>query len=215
MGNSLAKVLTRDVLRREARAKSYRRGDAYFEGGAVRGIVEDKGVLTAKVQGTRNYAVRLWADGDRLGYSCSCPLGVDGVFCKHCVAAGLTWLTKDDVPAGRPRKPEPAVTMDHVRAYLARQDPNVLVDIIMEQAIRDEHLRERLLLEVASKRRQGPDIATFHAAIDKAVDTGGFVDYRHAYDYGRGITQVMDSIRTTTAVLPTGKRGTWRLRKRI
>jgi len=73
MGNSLAKVLNRDVLRREARAKSYRRGKAYFEDGAVRGIVEDKGVLTAKVRGTWDYTVRLWSDGDRLGYSCSYP----------------------------------------------------------------------------------------------------------------------------------------------
>ena len=196
MGNLLAKVLTRDALRREAGAKSYRRGEAYFEDGAIRGVVEDKDILTAKVEGTRNYTVRLWAEGNRLGYSCSCPLGVDGVFCKHCVATGLTWLARDDVPEGRPTKPKPAVTMDHVRAYLARQKSSMLVDVIMEQTLGDEHLRERLLLEVATKRSQGPDIATFHAAIDNAVDTGGFVDYRHAYDYARGIEQVVESIRT-------------------
>lgn len=73
MGNSLAKVLNRDVLRREAKAKWYRRGETYFDDDAVRCIVEDKGVLTAKVQGTRDYTVRPWADGDRLGYSCSYP----------------------------------------------------------------------------------------------------------------------------------------------
>ena len=103
MGNSLAKVLTRAALRREARAKSYRRGEAYFDDGAVRGIVEDKGVLTAKVAGTRNYTVRLWADGDRLGYSCSCPLGVDGVRKPaRPTSAGATSLKCSTARSGSP-----------------------------------------------------------------------------------------------------------------
>ena len=38
--------------------------------------------------------MRLWAE-DSLVFSCDCPLGLDGEFCKHCVAAGLAWLDGD------------------------------------------------------------------------------------------------------------------------
>ena len=45
--------------------------------------------MAARVGGTRLYRVELWAEQGDLGYDCSCPLGEEGAFCKHCVAAGL------------------------------------------------------------------------------------------------------------------------------
>jgi uncharacterized Zn finger protein len=39
----------------------------------------------AKVQGTRPYRVELWIEEGDLEYSCTCPVGADGEFCKHCV----------------------------------------------------------------------------------------------------------------------------------
>jgi uncharacterized Zn finger protein len=149
-------------------------------------LVEHEGVIVAKVAGTEDYRVRLWAE-DGLVFSCDCPLGLDGEFCKHCVAAGLAWLEGDfseDAPGG-------SATMDDVQTYLEEQDKDLLVRIVMQQAMEDERLRERLLLRAS--RMGGLDLAAFRRAIDVAVT---FDDdyYRWPWDYARGIQNVVGAM---------------------
>lgn len=177
-----------------AGARSFERGEAYFGSGRVGALAEHEGQVTARVRGTREYLVKLWADGNDVGYSCTCPLGADGVFCKHGVAVGLACLGAAS-SSGKPgRAPKPAVTMEDVRAYLGRQDKETLVGLIMERAMDDDRLRERLLMKTARKGPKGLDLATFRRAIEYAVHTGEFVDYHSAYDYARGIAEVIGSV---------------------
>jgi hypothetical protein len=49
-------------------------------------------------------------------------------------------------------------------------------------------------MKAARKGPKGLDVATYRRAIDEAVDAGGFVDYRDAYDYARGIEEAVDSV---------------------
>ena len=51
-------------------------------------------VLTAVVEGTTAYSVRVRVSDDPNGLdgACTCPVGDGGGFCKHCVAAALAWL---------------------------------------------------------------------------------------------------------------------------
>jgi superfamily II DNA or RNA helicase len=72
----------------------FQRGRAYWSSGRVLTISEHAGMVTAGVRGTKSYEVRLWAERGDLGYDCTCPLGEDGTFCKHCVAVGLAWLAE-------------------------------------------------------------------------------------------------------------------------
>ncbi len=88
MGSELEEVLTRGAMLELAGERYFERGEVYHRGGQVRGLVEHEGVLAAKVLGTHEYRVKLRVGGD-LRYSCTCPLGVDGAFSKHCVAVGL------------------------------------------------------------------------------------------------------------------------------
>ncbi len=88
MDSELDKSLTHDALLALAGERYFERGEGYHRGGHVYSLVEYDGVIVAKVAGTDEYRVRLWAE-DGLAYTCDCPLGVDGAFCKHCVAAGL------------------------------------------------------------------------------------------------------------------------------
>ncbi|MBI2218961.1 MAG: SWIM zinc finger family protein [Candidatus Rokubacteria bacterium] len=193
--SALESVLDRRSLRRLAGAASFERGEDYFAGGEVRALAEHEGTITAKVRGTREYRVKLWAEDGELDYSCTCPVGTDGAFCKHCVAVGLAWLEHERAPAeGSKKAARPAVTMDDVRAFLAGQDKNALVDLLMEQALDDERLRQRLLMKAAKKSPKGLDLATYREAIDNAVDIGEFVDYRSAHDYAQGIEEAIDSI---------------------
>jgi superfamily II DNA or RNA helicase len=87
----IASLITLDSLHRLADGGSFARGLAYYQDGRVLDLAEDGDGLTATVLGTRPYEVALWRDGRRLGYSCTCPLGEESVFCKHCVATALAW----------------------------------------------------------------------------------------------------------------------------
>ncbi len=167
MVSDLVENLTRDALLDLAGERYFERGEGYHRGGHVYDLVEHEGVIVAKVVGTEDYRVRLWAE-DGLAFSCDCPLGLDGEFCKHCVSAGLAWLDGDfseDAPGG-------SATMADVQTYLEEQDRAVLVRIVMEQAMEDEGLRERLLSRAS--RKGGLDLTTFRRAVDDAVD---FDDY--------------------------------------
>ena len=83
-------------------SRSWKRGVNYHQQGNVISLLEDKDNIIGKVSGTRNYKVELWVEDDQLNGTCSCPMGEAGVFCKHCVAVGLTYLEGgvDSVGAG-------------------------------------------------------------------------------------------------------------------
>jgi len=82
--------ITAAAIRRAADGKSYKRGENYFRRGMVYSLLTDGDAVAAKVRGTRNYRVRLWAEDGEVEGECSCPMGDAGVFCKHLVAAGLS-----------------------------------------------------------------------------------------------------------------------------
>ncbi|HVY70060.1 MAG TPA: SWIM zinc finger family protein [Verrucomicrobiae bacterium] len=190
-------VLTHDALRQLAGARFFERGEDYFASGQVISLVEHGGKLTATVQGSEDYRVRLSIRDGALDYDCSCPMGADGAFCKHCVAAGLAWLAdahRESSTLKTETNDTPVVTLDDARAWLAQQDKAKLVEMLLDQAALDTHLRERLLLEAAKAAGQGARVATIRKAMDRATRTGGFVDYRAARDFSRGIDQVVDSI---------------------
>jgi uncharacterized Zn finger protein len=193
----LKRVLTRNTLRQLADAKSFDRGEGYFADGQVMSLVEYAGKLTAMVQGTDEYRVTLFADGDTLASDCTCPMGADDVFCKHCVAVGLTWLANAPDAAGKKSGKDsdtPVVTLDDARTWLAKQDQTKLVEIILDQAAADARFRDWLLLQSARSAGKGANVAAIRKAIDRATRTGGFVDYRAARDFSLGVDQVVDSI---------------------
>src|SRR5262245_40510464 len=88
-----SEALTRETLQHYAGSRSYAAGVKYARDGAVTGLVASEQTLTALVQGTETYRVRLEMapEGDLIAY-CSCPYGAEGHFCKHCVAVGIAWL---------------------------------------------------------------------------------------------------------------------------
>lgn len=197
---SLKDVLTEPALRRMAGARSFERGVWYFNGKHVQSIASQRSEITGKVEGTRVYRVRLWAERDGLDYSCTCPMGEDGECCKHCVALGLAWLSRE-APAGAAstapttrKSKKPTVTMHDVRAYLATQKTAVLVDLLMQHAEEDENLRRQLLMMAAKQAANGLDIATYRQAIEDAIVPDDFVSYDEMYDYARKVEGVIDSI---------------------
>ena len=186
--SSMDEVLNHGLLLELAGGRYFERGEGYYREGRVRDLLEHEGAIAAKVVGTEEYRVRFRAEDEELDYSCDCPLGMDGEFCKHCVAVGLAWLAGEstgDIPGG-------SVTMDDVRKYLEGREKNALVGIILEQAVEDELLRERLLLRAAREVGRAPDLDAFRRAIDNAFDPGDFPESYQAY--ARGIENTVGSL---------------------
>jgi uncharacterized Zn finger protein len=184
----------RRTLQRMAGARSFERGEEYFVNGQVEAMTEDKGTIAAKVRGTYPYRVKLRIEKECLEHSCTCPVGQDGEFCKHCVAVVLTWLEAGQRKAPGKHQGATSMTMDDVRAHFLAQDKNTLVEMLVDRAMEDDRLRQRLLMKAAKRNSKQLDVTNYRQAIDEAVELDRFVDYRSAYQYARGIEEVIDSV---------------------
>ena len=89
-----AHVLHPEAIERLARGAALARGRVYAADGRVRALARTGGQIVGSVVGTAVYGVSLWVKGDGLGYTCSCPAGQEGDFCKHCVAVAVAWVAK-------------------------------------------------------------------------------------------------------------------------
>ena len=187
-------VISLRELKRLATTRSFARGEAYFKDGHVHGLAVNEGTCTAIVSGQDEYCVTLGSTGGEINYSCDCPIGLEGEFCKHLVAVGLASLNPAPESKGKPSKRKGTASKDDLRAYLERQDKDTLVAMLAREAMENRNLRDRLLLEAAQSNPAGLDITAYRRSIASATQTDGFVDYHSAYDYTRRILQVTDSI---------------------
>jgi uncharacterized Zn finger protein len=191
-------AIDRKLLVAMTDARTFHRGESYFMEGRVGMILENGGAIEAHVRGTSQYRARLRQEEGTLRYSCTCPLGEDEIFRKHCVALGLAWIGDfQDDSLEKPRaRTRPAITLEEVRKHLASQEKGVLAEMLIEQALDDDRLMRRLLLETAKGNVNGPDTETYRQVIDEAVRTDGFVHYRDAWQYAHGIENAIDGIET-------------------
>ncbi len=61
--------------------------------------------------------------------------------------------------------------MKDVRAHLSAQRADTLVELLMQHAMRDEGLRQRLLLETAKATRTGVNVDTYRRALDSPIES--------------------------------------------
>ncbi len=87
---SVADLVVEPELRRLATAQAYDGGVALAGREAVTLGELGPTEVTAEVldEGTTHVALR--SAGDELSWSCDCPAGTIGVFCRHCVATAVT-----------------------------------------------------------------------------------------------------------------------------
>ncbi len=197
-------LFTKAQLRDLADEGSWGRGVQYFKDKRVTTLLEDRGVVVAKVMGTQSYRVKLHVDEKDLVGERTCPLGDGGVFCKHCVAAGLAYLDDNKesrmedgyiVPSRPSRKARRrTVDLEDVRAYLAKKESSDLVEIVMEQVHVDDALRRRLLTETALQSTSEFSADAFRLAIREATASGGFLDYDDAPDFAHGLDGVIQAL---------------------
>jgi len=191
--------LTETLLREKTDEATWQRGVAYYKDGQVQNVVEDGDTLIATVEGRDVYRVRFTLLDDHLLASCTCPIGRRGVFCKHCVAVGLARIAED--PGGSSTKADDALAgldqfsrdIDRIRQHLTGMDRSALVKQIVEQAMEDDQLLERLKIEVLTGAAQ-VDRKALRLAITAATRVRGFVHYREARRFAQGIVQVVHGL---------------------
>jgi tetratricopeptide (TPR) repeat protein len=190
--------ITRDELREIADPGSWARGLEYFESERVLDLIRDEESVIASVQGEFLYRVRLTRREGRLDSACSCPMGLSGIFCKHCVAAGLASIEGPEAAATPHAAPgakasSPGALGDNaydrdlqcIRKHLLQRDSSELVEIVLNAAAEDESLLRSLTMEAA--RGGGTvDVATMKRSITAATRTGGYVRYNESHSFARG-----------------------------
>lgn len=81
---------------------------------------------------------------------------------------------------------------DPIRPFLASLDRDALVDLIVEEADRDDGLAERLGLRAAMAAPGTDGLPALKKAIGRATRTYGFLRYRDVRAFARGVDEVAD-----------------------
>ncbi|MFF8995166.1 SWIM zinc finger domain-containing protein [Streptomyces sp. NPDC014983] len=189
--------LTEANLKKLAGARSFERGLGYLD--AVSGVEIGDSWVTATVHGTERYEVELTLDGPGgLAGECDCPYGLEGNFCKHLVALGLTVLARRErLPRQRKAARERAQDLDGWLSVLSKEE---LLALLREQIDGDRQLRLRLELRAASA---SGDLAAVRSRIRGLLDIGpftryGYVEYADARAYADQAGQAVSAIGALT-----------------
>ncbi|WP_329283986.1 SWIM zinc finger family protein [Streptomyces sp. NBC_00691] len=182
-----------DELRRLAGPGSFERSRDYLS--SVSALEISETTITATVDGTDVYEVELTGHERGLTGWCSCPYGQEGNFCKHCVAVGLTVLSRaDSVPARRATAASRGRRLD---AWLEARSRDELLSLVREQLADDRALRRRLELRAAVA---GDDLDAVREHVLGQLDTRPFarygsIEYADARAYGLQAAEAVSALR--------------------
>jgi uncharacterized Zn finger protein len=196
----LAEVLTLANIQSLADTKTFARGKAYSHDGVVSRLEDGDESIRATVRGTHRYRVELAVDGGELAYDCNCPVGAEGVFCKHAVAVALSWLENsgeevfhaEEAAPGKPRKKRKTFE-ELTREYVATLDKDALLELLMEAVEHDLSLRDKLLF--AARAAGASDLPGMMAAVRQATRISRPLDWQESGAYGDGLMSLADVLR--------------------
>ncbi|MEA5624378.1 SWIM zinc finger family protein [Nostoc sp. UHCC 0251] len=112
------------TIRRHANAKSFQRGEAYYEAGAVNTVTQRGDLLQADVVGSeaKPYHVNLSFDSSGLtSANCTCAYNFDG-WCKHIVATMLVCARNPENIEQRPTLEQLLNRLDYIQTQRLLQE---------------------------------------------------------------------------------------------
>lgn len=188
-----------------ADAKTFTRGKAYFYDGAVSNIEKRNDSVDATVTGTQRYEVILTVGRDgELAYTCNCPVGQGGIFCKHAVAVALACLqgSGEALPEPEAKLPEKPTkkrrtNADVIREYVTALDKDVLQEFLLDAAEFDRNLRDKLLL--AARATQASDLSSMKEVVRTTTRVQRPLDWREAGIYAEKLAGLVDTLRQRLA----------------
>ncbi|WP_179198008.1 SWIM zinc finger domain-containing protein [Nostoc sp. T09] len=120
--------LSEFTIRRNANAKSFQRGEAYYEADAVMSLTQRGNLLQAEVEGNQAhpYQVSLsFNSGGLTSVKCTCPYDAEG-WCKHIVATMLVCMRQPESIEERPTLEQLLNRLDE------RQTKKLLLQLVAE-----------------------------------------------------------------------------------
>lgn len=168
-----------------ADSRSLQHGHRYANDRSVQQLKTTPAKITAVVYGSDVYQVRLGVRKGQLSYSCSCPVGREGSFCKHCVAVAICAMQAP--VAGEAEEVD-------IEMHLNGLDQAELVRLVLDAMDDDPEFARRVRLNAVRSTPTASHLFAFKEALDDAFRAGDYIDYRAAYDFSRGIEDVLDSI---------------------
>lgn len=172
--------LTETDIRARCTEASFKRGQSYYTGGAMKQRIRHEASLEAEVSGTQTYRVRVWAANDQIKTSCTCPYDQGGD-CKHIVATLLAWL----------REPESFQPPLDLKAALNRRSKAQLVSLLLDILSVYPHLADDFELGTGPKNQ---DLEKQVAKIFAAAEPWGHLTEEEAGARMRLIAQQADRL---------------------
>lgn len=182
---------TRREIESLADPGSFLRGVGYQRAGRVEIGDRHGDAITAVVRGSMPYHVELRRN-PKPAWSCDCPVGEEGAFCKHCVAVAL-----EEAGPDRPSKRTDGAKDEKpdVRKFVAGLDNDALVDLVMEQVDSDWRLRERLTAQAIAHGGGSLDARAWKRRIDSVFGDGRpFIPYGEAGGWAQDVFEVLAAL---------------------
>jgi uncharacterized Zn finger protein len=133
--------ISETTIRHHATSNSFSRGEDYYHRGAVSDLVQRGNTICAAVEGNEVAPYRISLQFDSGGIAsihCTCPYDYEG-WCKHIVAATLTWVRQPERVELRPTLPELLDRLNHVQTQRLVQalveDRPELIDVVDRQVM--------------------------------------------------------------------------------
>ncbi len=160
---------------------AYRKGvELASEAAEKISVIEDNDrSLVAVVKGSFDYRTEIhnYRNGlEKSNWDCSCPAADDGSFCKHCVALLLQVV---GLPKGRTKKVDAALEKEKQQNelidYLLDLSKEHLVDLLLNEAKRNEPFQDYLVAKSQSDQGNSLDVKTWKKEITAAFRVRGFL----------------------------------------
>ncbi len=180
----------RKMIESAAGAAVFSRGLAYHEKGRAKIKSADSGRIIAIVSGSEDYRVELRVGGGLLSGTCNCRAREDSDVCKHMVAAALA---ANDLPGEKDGLPVQKKSL--LVAFLETLPRERLIAIITDHAARHPEIERALELAAMAGGRNGAEVLDFfRRALKKSIKVRGFIEYRQAGAWARGVEEVLEAM---------------------
>jgi uncharacterized Zn finger protein len=178
-----------DALKSRAGGTVLARGEVYHRDRRVRILSVEPARVLAVVEGSEDYTVALSGRGGVIDGECSCPAFADRGICKHIVATALAAdALGDDALEG-------SGALARIRDHLKTKSLEALVEVIVGLAEAEPAPFRKLDLAATARSADDKTLkAKLKAAIDGATRTGGYVDYKEARDWAKGVDDALDAV---------------------
>lgn len=190
--------ISNDYLIRLAGKPAFNRGMDYFKNGHVLELKQKGSQITAEVEGSEVYLVRLKLTSSQLDGACNCPASEGFDFCKHCVAVALS-LRETQAEQNELAQ---SGAENRLKAFLLKQDKHKLADWLLELIETDRALLQQWSMR-ADRELGVIDVASLKKRITATIPYNRHLHrYNQVRNYFTQVAIMADHLKEMTEQLP-------------